>query len=112
MMRQDAGTHRADALTKGGREGVEDIYGWRKPLCESLIASLRSIEFVGFPFKYGEYSFRRVTAFYFLCEGVGAEFLSGLLLVFAQGPIEDWLIIRIGCGTRCGSLETGRHGIY
>ena len=106
MMRQDAGTHRANALTNGGREGVEDIHGWCKPLGNPLIASLRLIEFVGFPFKYGEDSFRRVTVFYLLCERIGSEFLSGLLLVFVQGPIEDWLIIRIGCG----GLETGRHG--
>ena len=46
--------------------------------------------------------------FYLLCEGIGSEFLSGLLLVFVQGPIEDWLIIQIGCG----SLETGRHYVH
>ena len=108
MIRQDAGTRRTNALTNGGRESVEDIHGWRKPLCEPLIAALRLIEFVGFPFKYGEDSFRRVTVFYLLCEGIGSEFLSGLLLVFVQGPIEDWLVIRIGCG----SLETGRHDVY
>ena len=89
MMRQQAGTHGADALSKGGRESVEDIHSWGKPLCESLVAALRLIEFVGFPFEYGEDSFRRIAAFYLLCEGVGSEFLSGLLLVFLQGPIED-----------------------
>ena len=35
VIRQHVGTHRANALTEGGRESVENVHCWRKPLCES-----------------------------------------------------------------------------
>ncbi len=98
MMRQHAGTHRANTLAKGGRERVEDIYCGVKPLGESLIAALRLIEFVGFPLKYGEDGFRRMAGFNLLGEWVGGKFFSGLLLVLFQGLVEDWLEIWSGGG--------------
>src|SRR6266702_8107551 len=93
MTRQQDGTYRANTLAKGDRECVEDIYCGVKPPGESLIAALRLIEFVGFPLKYGEDSFRRITAFDLLRERVGRKFFLGLLLVLFQGPIKDWLKI-------------------
>ena len=91
MIWRRAGTHRANALTKGGSESVEDIHGWRKPLGESLVTTLRLIEIVGFPFKHGEDSFRRSTTFDLHRERVGNKFLSCLPLVLFQGLVEDWL---------------------
>ena len=82
-------THRSNALTKGGRESVEDIHSWREPLGESLIAASSLIEVVGLPFKYGEDSTRRNTAFNLLCEWVGRNILPGLPLVLSDGFIED-----------------------
>ena len=86
-----AETHRANALTKGGSESVEDIHGWRKPLCESLITTPRLTEIVGFPFKHCEDGFRRFAAFDLHRERVGNKLLSGLPLVLFQGLVEDWL---------------------
>ena len=100
-------THRANALTKGGRENVEDVHGWREPLCESFVAALRLIEFVGFPLKYGEDSIRMVTALDLFRERVGPKFLPGLLLVLLQRLIEDRLEIWSSGGHRL----TGRHGL-
>ena len=93
MMWQHGGTHRANAFAEGGRESVENVHGWRKPLGELFITALRLIEFVGFPLKYSEDIFRRMTGFYLLCEWVGCKILSGLPLVLAEGPIEDGLKI-------------------
>ena len=76
------GTHRANALTEGGGESVEDIHGWRKPLRESFIAALRFIQLVGLPLKYGEDIIRRTTAFDLLRKRVVGKFLPGLPLVF------------------------------
>jgi hypothetical protein len=103
VLRKHVRTHRANALTKGGRESVENVHGWRKPLCESFIAALRSIQFVGFPLKYGEDSLRRSTAIDLICERVGGKFLSGLPLVLLQSLIEDRLKVW-SCG---GRLLTG-----
>ena len=107
-MEKHAGTDRAKASTKGSRERVEDIHGWRKPLGESLIAALRSIEIVGFPLKYGEDSFRRIASSYLLRERVGNKVFFRLLLVLFQSFIEDRLKVWIGGG----HLETGRHRVY
>ena len=87
------GTHRANALTESGRESVEDVHSWRKPLGESLIAALRLIQLVGLPLKYGEDSIRRAAAFDLLREWVGGKFFSGLPLVLLQSFIEDQLEI-------------------
>ena len=87
------GTHRANALTESGRESVEDVHGRRKPLGESLIASLRLIQLISFPLKYGEDCIRRAAAFDLLRKWVGGKFLSGLLLVLLQSLIEDRLKI-------------------
>jgi hypothetical protein len=91
MMRQRAGTDRTNTHANGGRECIEDIHGWRKPLGEPLIAVLRLIEFVGFPLKYCKNSFRSIAAFNLLCEWVCGKIFSGFLLVLFQGFIEDWL---------------------
>ena len=85
------GTHRANALTEGGGESIEDIHGWRKPLGESFIAALRLIQLVGLPLEYGEDSIRRATAFDLLRERVCSKFLAGLPLVLLQSLIEDRL---------------------
>ena len=84
-------THRAKALTKGSGESVEDVHGWRKPLCEPFIAALRLIQLIGFPFKYGEDSIRRAATFDLVRERVGSKFLPGLPLVLLQSFIEDRL---------------------
>ena len=81
VMRLVAVAHRAKAFAKGGRERVEYIHSWIEPLCESLVAALRLIQFSGFPFKYGEDGFGRSTAVYFSREWVGCEVFSGLLLI-------------------------------
>ena len=95
MMRQhhDVGIYRPNTHAKGGRECVEDIHGRRKPLGEPLITVLRLIEFIGFPLKNGEDSFRSIAAFNFLREWVGGKFFSGLPLVLLQSFIEDQLEI-------------------
>ena len=98
-------THRANSLTKGGREGVEDIHSGGKPLFQSLVAALRLIQFVSLPFQYSEDRFRRTAASYLLHKRVGNKILFGLLLVLAQSLIEDGL--KMGVGGR--RLETGRH---
>ena len=107
-MRQRAGTDRANARANGGRECAEDIHGRRKPLGESLVAALRLVEFAGFPLKYGEDGFRRVTGPYLRRERVSDKVLSGLLLVLYQSFFEDGLKIRNGRG----HLEIGRHRVY
>ena len=88
-MQHHAGTDRANTRAKGGRECVKDIHSWREPLRESLVAALRLIELAGFPLKYGEDSFWSIAASNLLCEWVGGEFFSSLLLVLFQGLIED-----------------------
>ncbi|KAI9430458.1 hypothetical protein H4582DRAFT_2063799 [Lactarius indigo] len=76
----------------GSRERIEDIHGWCKPLDESLIAALRLIEFVGFPLKHAEDSFRKESQF-------AISSASGWV-----GLIEDRSEIWSE-----GHLETGRH---
>ena len=66
--RERVGTHRTNTRTESGRERVEDVYGRRKPLCESFVAALRLIEFVGLLFKHSEDSIRRTTAIELRCE--------------------------------------------
>jgi len=88
--------HQASALAKCGRERVEDVHGWIEPLCESLVAAPRLIQFIGFPFKSGEDSLRRIAAFDLSSEWVGSKVFAGLLLVLFQGLFEDWLKIRSG----------------
>ena len=107
VMPQHVGTHRANALTDGGRESVEDVHGRCKPLCESFVAALRSIQIVGFPLEYGEDSIRRATVFDLVRERVGSKILSGLLLVLLQGLIEDRL--KIWSSGRCPL--TTRHDV-
>ena len=100
-------THCANSLTKGSREGVDDIHSGGKPLFQSLIAALRLIHFVGLPFQYGEDRFRRTATSYLLCKRVCNKILFGLLLVLAQSLVKDGL--RMGVGG--GRLETGRHDL-
>ena len=73
--------HQAGALAKRGRERGEDIHGRIEPLSESLVATPRLIQFVGFPFKYGEDSSRRIAAFYLSRERVGSQIFASLLLI-------------------------------
>jgi hypothetical protein len=73
-------TDQASNLAKGCRKRVDDIDGWVKPLGQPVIAAPRSVQFVSFPFKYGEDSFRRIAAFYLSREWVGSKVLPGLLL--------------------------------
>ena len=91
VVRRCIGTHCAKALTEGSRECVEDVHGWRKPLCKPFIVALRLIQFIGFPSKYGEDSIRRAAAFDLVRERVGSKFLPGLPLVLLQSFIEDRL---------------------
>lgn len=86
-------THQACALAKCGRERVEDIHGRDKPLFQSLIAAPRLIQFINFPFKYGEDSFRRETVFYLDSEWVGSQVFARLLPILFQGIFEDWFEI-------------------
>jgi hypothetical protein len=88
--------HQSSALAKCGRERAEDIHGWIKPLGESLISAPRSIQFIGFPFKYGEDGLRRIAAFDLSSEGVGGQVFAGLLLILFQGLFEDWLKVWSG----------------
>jgi hypothetical protein len=103
VIRQDDGTHHANALTKGGRKSIENVHGWRKPLCQSFVAALRFIQLVGFPLKYGEDSIGRATAFDLLRERVSSKFFSGLHLVLLQSLIED----RLKVWSSGGRLLTG-----
>jgi hypothetical protein len=105
VIRQHIVTYRAYALTKGSREGVQDIHSGRKPLCESFIAALSLIQFVGFPLKCGEDGIRRATAIDLLRERVSSEFFSGLPLVLLQSLIED----RLKIWSSGGRLLTSRH---
>ena len=93
MVQKTVRTHRAKALTKGSGESVEDVHGWRKPLCKPFIAAMRLIQLVGFPLKHGEDSIRRATAVYLVRERVSSKFLPGLLLVLLQSLIENRLKI-------------------
>ena len=90
-MSHGGGTHSANAFAEGGRESVENIDGWCKPLDESFITALRLIEFVGFPLEYNEDIFKRIAGIYLFRERVGGKILSGFLLELAEGLIEDWL---------------------
>lgn len=71
MTRVPAAAHQAGTLAEGGRECIEDIYGWVKPLNQSFITASRSIQFISFLLKYGEDSFGRFAAFYLDSEWVG-----------------------------------------
>ena len=73
--------HQASALAKRGRESAEDIHGWIEPLSELIVATPGLIQFVGFPFKYGEDSSGRIAAFYLSSERVGKNIFAGLLLI-------------------------------
>ena len=64
--------HQADALAKCGRERAKNIHGRIEPLCKSLIAALRLIQFIGFPFKYGEDGLRRGAGIDLCSEWVGS----------------------------------------
>lgn len=86
-----AAAHHANALTKCGGERGEDIHGWTEPLSESLISAPRSIQLIGFPFKYGDDGLRSIAAFDLSKEGVSSQVLAGLLLVLSQGLFEDRL---------------------
>ena len=91
VTRLAAVTRQADALAKCGRQCVKDIHGWIEPLSESLIAAPRLIEFVGFPFKYGEDGFGRIAGFDLSSERVGGQVFASLLLILFQGLFEDRL---------------------
>jgi hypothetical protein len=103
VLQEHVRTHRSNALTKGGRKSVENVHGWRKPLCQSFVAALRLIQFVGFPLEYGEDSIGRATAFDLLRERVSSKFFSGLLPVLLQSLIED----RLKVWSSGGRLLTG-----
>ena len=57
MKRGLAAAHQSSALAECGRECIEDIYGWVKPLDQPFITGSRSIQLISFPLKYSEDSF-------------------------------------------------------
>ena len=73
--------HQASALAKSGRERIEDIHGWVKPLGQSFIAAPRLIQFIGFPFKYGEDCFGRIAAVDLSSKRVGSQIFASLLFI-------------------------------
>ena len=93
MTRVPAAAHQAGTLAEGGRECIEDIYGWVKPLNQSFITASRSIQFISFLFKYGKDCPRRIAACYLSSEWVGSYVFAGLLLIRFQSPFENWLEI-------------------
>ena len=47
-------TDQTDTTRDGGRERVEDVHSWAQPLCQSLIATARFVEFSNFILKYSK----------------------------------------------------------
>ena len=47
-------TYETDATGNGGRKRVEDVHSWAQPLGQSLIATVRLVEFSNLILKDGE----------------------------------------------------------
>ena len=81
-------TYETDATGNGGRKRVEDVHSWAQPLGQSLIATVRLVEFSNLILKDGEDGSSRVAVVQLGGKRMGEKVLLSLLLVGLYGSLE------------------------
>ena len=87
-------TYQTDTTGNSGRKCVEDIYGWAQPLGQSLITTVRFVEFSNLILKDGEDGGSGIAVLQLGGKRMGEKVLLGLLLVGLQDVLEDSLEAR------------------
>ena len=81
-------TNQTNATGNSGRKRVEDVHGWAQPLGQSLIATVRFVEFSNLILKDGEDGAGGVAFLQLLGKWMGEKVVLGLLLVGIYGSLE------------------------
>jgi hypothetical protein len=81
-------TYQTDATGNSGRKRVEDVHGWAQPLGQSLVATVRFVEFSNFILKDGEDGGSGVAVLQLLGKRMGEKVVLSLLLVGLDGCLE------------------------
>ena len=87
-------TYQTDAPGNSGRERAEDVHGWAQPLGQSLIATVRFVEFSNLILKDGDDGGSGVAVLQLGSKRMCEQVVLGLLLVGLQGGLEDGLEAR------------------
>ena len=87
-------TNQTNATGNSGRKRVEDVHGWAQPLGQSLIATVRFVEFSNSILKDGEDGGNGVAVLQLLGKRMCEKVVLGLLLVGLYGSLEDCLEAR------------------
>ena len=82
-------TYQTDSTGNSGRKRAEDVHSWAQPLGQSLVATVRLVEFSNMILKDCEYGGSRVTFLQLWGKRMGEEVFLGLFLVRLQGGLED-----------------------
>ena len=81
-------TNQTNATGNSGRKRVEDVHGWAQPLSQSLIATVRFVEFSNLILKDGEDGNSRVAVVQPGGKRMSEKVFLGLLLVGLQSSLE------------------------
>ena len=81
-------TNQTNATGNSGRKRVEDVHGWAQPLGQSLIATVRFVEFTNLILKDGEDGNSRVAVVQPGGKRMNEKVFLGLLLVGLYGSLE------------------------
>ena len=81
-------TNQTNATGNSGRKRVEDVHGWAQPLGQSLIATVRFVEFSNLILKDGEDGNSRVAVVQPGGKRMSEKVFLGLLLVGLYGSLE------------------------
>ena len=84
-------TYQTDASRNSGRKRVEDVHGWAQPLGQSLIATVRFVEFSNLILKDGDDGGSGVAILQLRGKWMSEKVVLGLLLVGFYGCLEDRL---------------------
>ena len=78
--------YQANTLSKSLGKGVQDSHGWVKPFCQSIIASLESLNLL---LNEGENVAGRGTVLELSDKWMGKEIVLGTFFVGVQGIVEN-----------------------
>ena len=81
-------TNQTNATGNSGRKRVEDVHGWAQPLGQSLIGTVRFVEFSNLILKDGEDGNSRVAVVQPGGKRMSEKVFLGLLLVGLQSSLE------------------------
>ena len=81
-------TYQTDSTGNSGRKRAEDVHSWAQPLGQSLVATVRLVEFSNLILKDGEDGNSRVAVVQPGCKRMSEKVFLGLLLVGLYGSLE------------------------